>query len=200
VNFMSNEQTPELANRQRRKLAQLVRAVNELGEGVNQDRLRRHLGISSSCVSQWVRQAIRQGFLKNASGNGGGRGDNYSLKLTERGRALIGESESASISPKETDSVEEIILRLSRTVERLLVENDRLKQENERLAGQEQRLAAEGDELLKENLRLEDEVKTLKEQVESYKEEANQLRQIRSPRTKPDLLPRVAHAMAVFGD
>jgi DNA repair exonuclease SbcCD ATPase subunit len=200
VNLPSNEQTPYLANHQRRKLVELVRAVNELGEGVNQDRLRRHLGIISSCVSQWVRQAIRHGFLKNASGNGGGRGDCYSLKITETGRSLIGKPEPASISHRETDSVEEIILRLSRTVERLLEENDRLKQENERLAGQEQRLAAEGDELLKENRRLEDEVKTLKERAESYKEEANQLRQIRSPRTKPDLLPRVAHAMAVFGD
>jgi predicted RNase H-like nuclease (RuvC/YqgF family) len=151
-------------------------------------------------ISYWVHQAIRKGYLKNVGGNGHGRGDGYSLKITEAGRSLICEAEPASISPGETTSVEEIILRLSRTVERLLEDNDRLKQENERLAGQEQRLAAEGDELLKDNLRLEDEVKALKEQVESYKEEANQLRQIRSLHTKPKLLPRVAHAMAVFGD
>ncbi|MEW6657197.1 MAG: hypothetical protein AB1424_00925 [Thermodesulfobacteriota bacterium] len=107
--------------------------------------------------------------------------------------------EPRATSPQEMTAVEEIILRLSRTIERLLEENDRLKPENERLLGQEKRLAAESEELLRETLRLEEEVKSLKEQVESYKEEAVQLRQFKTP-AKTDLLPRVAHAMAVFGD
>lgn len=181
---------------QRKKLVEIVRAVKELGEGVNQQALVRCLGFKADFISIQVRQAIQEELLENT---GGGLNKQYSLGVTEKGLKFIGEPKPEPIPPPEMTSTEEIILRLSRTVERLLEENDKLKQESEGLAVQEQRLTAESDELLKENLRLEDEIKTLKEKVENYKEEVNQLRQFRTP-AKTDLLPRVAHAMAVFGD
>jgi len=96
--------------------------------------------------------------------------------------------------------LEEIILRQTRTIERLLEEHERLKQENERLSRRAQQLTLENDELLNDNLKLEDEVKKLKEQIESYQEEVKQLRDIRMDHHAINLPQRVAHAMAVFGD
>ncbi len=181
---------------QRERLVEIVRAVNELGEGVNQQALVRHLGFKADFVSIQVRQAIQEELLENT---GGGLNKQYSLGVTEKGLRLIGEHKPTPITPPGTTSTEEIVLRLSRTVERLLEENDRLKQENERISRREYQEKLSSEEFLKENLRLEEEVKGLKDHIESYKEQVKQLQQFKAP-AKTDLVPRVAHAMAVFGD
>lgn len=172
-----------------------LRAIQELGEGTNQRRISEYFNLSVGFISELTRRLIKDGLVINSNAHDTRKP--YVIKLTEKGRALIGETSETKKTDagSNTSTIEEIILRMSRTIERLLEENDRLKQDNEKT----QRLVEESDELLRENLKLEEEVKKLQSQRDFHKEEALQLRNLKCK--APYLTsPKVENAMAVFGD
>jgi hypothetical protein len=62
--------------------------IYELGEGVTQAQLRRHLGINSGDVSKRVNKPIDQGLVENIGHAKGRKGQ--ALRITAWGRAVIG--------------------------------------------------------------------------------------------------------------
>jgi hypothetical protein len=219
----------EVRLRNKKKIMKIVAAVYNLGEGVSQKMIAEKTGICRADISIYVRRAIDEGLLENCSSSDQPcpymlRVTEKGLKfLLDPANQPEESAPNKPDKPEEVDSVavactsfgtetitdkdhsleevlNEIILRQTRTIERLLDEYERYKQENELLTQKELQLTAENDMLRENNLKLEEEVKELKEKIESYKEEVRQLRDIRASLTQINLPQRVASAMAVFGD
>jgi len=72
----------------------ILRAIYEMGEGVNQAQLRRHLDISSGGVSKRVSIATKAGLVENGGSDTGRRGQ--ALRITNRGRTIIGAMQEAA--------------------------------------------------------------------------------------------------------
>jgi DNA-directed RNA polymerase specialized sigma24 family protein len=79
---------PDTWRRSQRATEKIVRAIYELGEGVTQAQLRRHLGINSGDVSKKMNKAIDQGLVENLGHAKGRKG--HALRVTAWGRAIIG--------------------------------------------------------------------------------------------------------------
>uniref|UniRef100_A0A7C3SIK7 Uncharacterized protein n=1 Tax=Desulfobacca acetoxidans TaxID=60893 RepID=A0A7C3SIK7_9BACT len=213
----------------KKKIMKIVDAVYNLSEGVSQKMIAEKTGICRADISIYVRRAIDEGLLENCSSSNQPcpymlrvteKGLKFLLDPANQ------PEESAPNKPEKQEDVDsvavactsfgtetitdkdhsleevlnEIILRQTRTIERLLDEYERYKQENERLTQREKQLMADNDKWLEDNLKLEEVIKALEEKIESYKEEVKKLRDIRTSLTPINLPQRVTHAMAVFGD
>jgi predicted HTH transcriptional regulator len=71
---------PGTWRRSQRATEKIVRAIYELGEGVTQAQLRRHLRINSGVVSKRVNKAIDQGVVENLGHAKGRQG--HALRIT----------------------------------------------------------------------------------------------------------------------
>jgi DNA-binding MarR family transcriptional regulator len=163
--FSSIEEAEEMLKENKklseRRLWAVLSAVYELGGGVNQKTIADNTGLLQPIVSRYVRKAIDQGLMENA--NEHNLPNPFSLKVTEKGVQYLAACRQAEDQPPETapykgTSLEgilnEIILRQTRTIERLLEEYERFKQENERLTQREKQLMADNDKWLEDNLKL----------------------------------------------
>ena len=82
----SGTSSPDTWRRSKHATEKIVRAIYEMGEGVNQAQLRRHLDISSGGVSKRVSIAIKEGLVENGGGITGCKG--HALRITARGGPL----------------------------------------------------------------------------------------------------------------
>jgi DNA-directed RNA polymerase specialized sigma24 family protein len=78
---------PDTWRRSQQATKKIVQAIYELGEGVTQAQLRRHLGINSGDVSKRVNKAIDQGLVENTGCTKGRKG--HALRITAWGRTII---------------------------------------------------------------------------------------------------------------
>ena len=90
----SGSSSSDIWRRSKQATEKIVRAIYEMGEGVNQAQLRRHLDISSGGVSKRVSIAIKEGLIENGGSATGCRGQ--ALRITARGRAIIGAMQEAA--------------------------------------------------------------------------------------------------------
>jgi len=90
----SGSSSPDTWRRSKQATEKIVRAIYEMGEGVSQAQLRRHLDISSGGVSKRVSIAIKEGLVENGGGITGCKG--HALRITARGRAIIGAIQEAA--------------------------------------------------------------------------------------------------------
>ena len=86
--------SPDTYRRSQTAIERIVRQIYEAGEGVSQAGLGLHLGISARCAGKKVAKDIQAGLAENVGCATGSRGQ--AIRLTARGRAIIGEPKLAA--------------------------------------------------------------------------------------------------------